>query len=146
MKMIVVSIPLIIAVIVAVVLFTNVDEKISEAVEIDTSTLNLVTNTWPIDSICDVYLAKYVEMNKPDPSQWYLENFAEERKILFGDSVESNAEFQSIINQYNESLNKKTTPDLRDRVLATGGFPKEKAQEDPQCYEILLEKYPNMMK
>ena len=143
--MIVIYIPLIIVAIAAIVLFTNVDEKISEAVEIDTSTLNFITNTWPIDSLCDVYLAKYVEPNKPNPSQWYLDNFSEERKILFGDSVQSNAEFQSIINQYYDALDKKTNPDLRDSRLVTEGFPKEVAQEDPQCYKILSEKYPRMM-
>lgn len=147
--MIVASIPLIIAAIAGIVLFTNVDEVISESIEIDTSSLNYITNTWAIDSICDVYLAKNVEFTKPNPSQWYLDNFSEEQTKFWDDAESGNwlddSYRTSIFNDYYEALDKKTSPDLRDRILVTGNFPKEKAQEDSQCYKILSEKYPNMM-
>ena len=130
MKMILASIPLIIAAIAAIVLFTNVDEKISEAVEIDTSTLSFITNTWAIDSLCDVYLVKYVEFEKLNPSKWTLDNCSEERNALF-DSVKVTAwdskERTQAYAEFFDALDKKTTPDLRGYVL--GGYvPKEELQ------------------
>ncbi|MBL4817983.1 MAG: hypothetical protein JKY15_01950 [Deltaproteobacteria bacterium] len=142
------SIPLIIAVIVGVVLFTNVDESISESIEFDTSTLNFVTNTWPIDSVCDVYLVQRIEYEQPNPSQWYLDNFSEERESFL--NAASNGDWlddgyrASIFIDYFDSLDKKTTPELRNYQLG-GVMSKETAQEDPQCYKIFLDKYPNRL-
>jgi len=142
--MILASIPLIVAAIAGLVLFTNVDEVISESIEIDTSSLNYVTNTWPIDSLCDVYLVKYVEFEKLNASKWTMDNFSEERNTLF-DSVkvtawDSKERTQAYVTFF-DSIDKKTTPDLRGYVLQ-GYVLKEELQKDPQCYEILLEKYP----
>jgi hypothetical protein len=143
--MIFASIPLIMSIIVVIALFTNIDEVIIEAVEIDISTFNGITNTWIIDSLCDVYLVKAIEYEQSNPSQWYLDNFSEERKALFDvvkiSAWDSPARKQAVFDFY-EALDKKTTPDLRGYQLR-GYVPKETLKEDPQCYEILLEKYPN---
>lgn len=131
-------------VIAVIVLFTNADEVISESIQIDTSTFNQITNSWPIDSLCDVYLVKYIEYEQYDPSQWYLDNFQEEYDALWSVvkvSAWDSPEMKQALIDFYESLDKKTTPDLRGHILK--GYPlKETLQEDPQCYEILLEKYP----
>ena len=146
--MIVAAIPLIVAAIAGVVLFTNVDEVISESIEIDTSTLNLVANTWPIDSICDVHYAKYLELAIPNHSQWYLDNFQEESKIIFGVGVpaQNMAEFQLILDEYYEALDKKTSPDLRGHDPMAEIISIEQIQEDPQCYQRILDNYPDLLK
>ena len=140
--MILASIPLIIAVIAGVILFTNVDEVISESVEIDTSTLNFVTNTWAIDSHCNYYLAYAIEWNQPDPSQWYLDNFSKEREKLIDDFMSSTSDSVDLTYYY-ESLEKKTNPNLL-------GFPllyhAQEMNDDPECYQIFLDKYPNRIK
>lgn len=125
-------------VIAVIILFTNTDEVISESIKIDTSTFNQVTNSYPIDSYCDVILAYSIEWSQPDPSQWYLDNFSKEHSN-FMNTLDFNSDSNSM-NNYFESLKDKTDPEFRNITVMVPH--RSQIQEDPQCYQIFLDKYP----
>jgi len=146
MKPIIVAIPIIVGIIAVIVLFTNTDEVISESIQIDRSTFNQITNSYPIDSYCDLKLVRSIEFNKPDPSQWYLDNFSEESNALWSVvkvSAWDSPEMKQAWVDYLNSLDEKTIPELRNDPGTTPTL--GMLQDDPECYEIILTKYPHIV-
>ena len=151
--MILASIPLIIAVIAGVILFTNVDEVISESIKIDTSTFNFVTNTWPIDSECDWFVVWKLETYTPHEShtKWFKDNFSKEHTKMT-DSLKTTTwgseEYTRLGNEYYESILKKTNPELhgftQSMMMFGEDYFNEITEKDPECNSILNEINPNL--
>jgi len=139
--------------------FTNVDELVSptitaslEQVEIDTRSINIITNTFPVNTMCQ-YALLIEEASRPpfsEHSQWYNERFGDiqedfKEKVtefsLRGGRFDSE-EGGKIIRDFYEKLKPRINPTILEQYQQFPTLPHvspKQLEEDPECAELLKE-------
>lgn len=151
---------------IGILLFTNVDEltfsvidESLDQVEVDSRTYSMLTNTFPVTSICDyalIYIESYYRPPHGDHTEWYYQNFGdildvykEDYSILIEKGINwDDPELDVIHQKYVEKIKTRINPSLFDE------FPFSKPtysslillssthlDEDLECAELLESNY-----
>lgn len=170
-KLVIISVIGIIAIGIGILLFTNTDELIFsvidesiDQVKIDTQTFNVLTNTFPVNSMCDftlIYIESYYRSALGDHTYWYYQNFGdildeykEDLTILNEIGIAWNdPELDMIHQKYVEKIKTRINPSLLDKfpfskpMSGTGlvTISSKHLNEDPECADILETNYKDLI-
>lgn len=156
---------------IGVFLFTNIDEltfsiinESLEKVEVDTTTFNRVTNTFPVTTECElslIFIESYYRPTLGDHTEWYYQNFGDildEYKKDIAELTRENIDWDDprlelIHREYIEKIKTRINPSLLEE------FPFSKPQsgttlvtisskhleEDPECADILKTNFKDLI-
>ncbi len=136
------------------IVFSGISETVSEF-EIDTSTVNLISNDYPVDTLCELSLLS-VEISKipfnGKHSDWFYKEFGDieyEYKIKYYDELDrirwDSQEAQSLFRDYQKELLTRVNPQILKLLppnfeLALEGMAGYEYNEDEvECNKIMQE-------
>lgn len=150
-------------VIIALILFTNVDELVASKVEFDESTFYEVSNTYPINTVCEIALLSGEVWKTPlaDHTEWFDDKFGDIKQKVTDEyynnmasdgqlTIEEKERLDELTMEYFEELMSRIKPSLLEKY---GDYQPgsmifllpEHLEEDPECAKILKKNYANLV-